>query len=769
MKTSASAFINARGAPPPLALTRRLRGSLGPQALVLLVALGVARVTLNVTHGLRAEYFENDRRAGTPALTTVDPEISTARLDFNWLDLPPPAFSVRWFGYLTIRQAGDYTFAVSSDDGAWLTIDGKLAIDNGGRHSTIRKTARLHLDEGPHAVLLEYFQAGGEYELSWWWARDNEALSQVPAWLLSPRRIEYWKTVLARVLDWSWWTCVALVIFGGLRLAFQRRGRLAAGAKWLVSRMLVSRPRIASLLFFIGLAIVETWPLAAHPGRLSRNDNGDTVLNEWAIAWVAHEAPRAPLHLFDGNIFYPERDTLAYSEAMIVQGAMGAPLFWLGASPVLTYNVVLILGFALSGWAMCFVIARWTGDWIPGLVSGILFAFNAHSLTRLPHLQAQHVEFLPLALLSLDALLREPRVGHAVRLALWFALEGLTSVYLLVFTSVALVAATLVRPRDWLGKRFLALAPAAVLAIIVAGLILLPFMWPYWQSYRDQGFSRSLEDVAAFSASWQDYLSTPARLQYALWSHLWFSGTALFPGVVGLALAGVAFACGVALRDPRARMCVALGVAGLVFSFGTQVPGYETLYHAIPAFQAIRAVVRYGYLVIVAVAVVAGFGTNELRRRLPANRQTLFACVVVTLTILDSLVAPIWFARVEGISPIYRTIAGTADAVVVEMPFYDAGAGFAHAKYMLNSTLNWKPLVNGYSGFQPPSFYKNAEALRDFPDARSIERLQSLGVTHVFVHINEMQPEVVDRINAATELRRLADDGDIVLYALGPR
>ena len=61
------------------------------------------------------------------------------------------------------------------------------------------------------------------------------------------------------------------------------------------------------------LAVAHTWPLATAPGRLSRNDNGDTVLNEWTLAWVAHQAWRDPLHLFYANIFYPERLTLAFS------------------------------------------------------------------------------------------------------------------------------------------------------------------------------------------------------------------------------------------------------------------------------------------------------------------------------------------------------------------------------------------------------------------------------------------------------------------------
>ena len=88
--------------------------------------------------------------------------------------------------------------------------------------------------------------------------------------------------------------------------------------------------RAADLALFVVLAIGQTWPLASDPGHLSRNDNGDTVLNEWVLAWVAHQAPRDPLHLYDANNFYPERDTLAYAEAMIPQSALAAPLLVAG-------------------------------------------------------------------------------------------------------------------------------------------------------------------------------------------------------------------------------------------------------------------------------------------------------------------------------------------------------------------------------------------------------------------------------------------------------
>src|SRR5436853_7716497 len=109
------------------------------------------------------------------------------------------------------------------------------------------------------------------------------------------------------------------------------------------------------------LAVVHTWPLARSPGRYSRNDNADTQLNEWILAWVAHQLPRDPIHLFEANIFYPAHDALAFSEPLIVPAVMGAPLAWIGASPVLVYNVILIVGFALTAFRTCLLIEAWAG------------------------------------------------------------------------------------------------------------------------------------------------------------------------------------------------------------------------------------------------------------------------------------------------------------------------------------------------------------------------------------------------------------------------
>src|SRR5262245_5994613 len=101
-----------------------------------------------------------------------------------------------------------------------------------------------------------------------------------------------------------------------------------------------------TLLMFAVLAAIHTWPLVSDLAHWSRIDSGDGALNTWAVAWVGHGLWTDPLHLFDANIFYPEPLTLAYSEAMIVQGAMALPVIALGGSAVLAYNLVLLAGLA---------------------------------------------------------------------------------------------------------------------------------------------------------------------------------------------------------------------------------------------------------------------------------------------------------------------------------------------------------------------------------------------------------------------------------------
>jgi hypothetical protein len=80
---------------------------------------------------------------------------------------------------------------------------------------------------------------------------------------------------------------------------------------------------VQALAIFVLAAVVHTWPLASAPGWWTRVDNADTALNAWAIAWVGMAVLKAPLDLFNGNIFFPEPRTVAFSEVMLPQALLG--------------------------------------------------------------------------------------------------------------------------------------------------------------------------------------------------------------------------------------------------------------------------------------------------------------------------------------------------------------------------------------------------------------------------------------------------------------
>ena len=242
---------------------------------------------------------------------------------------------------------------------------------------------------------------------------------------------------------------------------------------------------------FLLLAALHTWPLVTALHEYSR-DNDDERLNMWAVSWVAHQLPRDPAHLFDGNIFHPNRFTLAYSEPLILPGLMGAPIRWLGGSPILTYNVLVVSGLVLTAFAMYVLVTRWTRDHYAGLLAGALLAFSTQLLTRLPHLQILHLYWLPLAILALDRLVTDKRPRHYVWLGLCVLGAALTSGYLVMFVAVALGAAFVVRVDGWWGTEgFKTVAKLCVTAAVTLGVLVL-VLWPYQALRRDEGLRRTL-------------------------------------------------------------------------------------------------------------------------------------------------------------------------------------------------------------------------------------------------------------------------------------
>jgi hypothetical protein len=534
----------------------------------------------------------------------------------------------------------------------------------------------------------------------------------------------------------------------------------------------VWRARWGALALFMLLTVVHTWPLANEPGRWGRNTSADTQLNAWTLAWVAHQIVRDPLHLFDANIFYPEKRTLAFSEHLLPQALIAAPISWAGGSAIRAYNIALLAGFALTGWATAIVVQRWTASWPAGILSGSLMAFNAMTLTRFPHIQLQHLEFFPLALFAFDRLLAEPRPTHALRLAAWYVLQALTSAYFLVFTAIALGASALARAGDWLGSRARIVLPQLALAALAAVAALLPFVLPYLMAGREQqDFERTLPEVAQFSAQLTDYLATGGTLHHDAWSSSFFRGDGLFPGITALALTLFAIATGTAWSDRRARMALAFGAVCFCLSFGPAFPLYSYFYTVFPPMAGIRAASRFGQMVLAAMAILAGFGMATLLRRARPERAGLIAGALLLAVHVEAARMPIEFSEDDyyrGVPPIFKTLDTPEPHIVAVFPFYPAEQIFRNGRYMLASTVFWKPMLNGYSGYIPARYLEHVENLGGFPDERSLRYLQALGVTRVLVDARSMRPDALDRIRQFPALTLLGSDGNLRIYDVSP-
>lgn len=301
------------------------------------------------------------------------------------------------------------------------------------------------------------------------------------------------------------------------------------------------REAAAAAGFFALASILFTWPLAA---RLARGmpDLYDDKFNAWIFHWDFHQFFRDPLHLFDANIFYPDRDTLAFSENLFGAAVFGFPLFAAGASTLVTANVLMLLGMALSGFAAWALARDVTGDPAASLVAGLVYAFLPWRISQLPHVQFQWGAFLALLLLFLLRALDRGRKRDAALFGVFFAWNALTNVHYAMFSGflvlTVLAHAALTQERGL----FLRKVRPVLLAGAGACVLVLPFYLPYVRASREYGFVRGEGEIASFSGRPMDFLTAGSQNKlYAPLTQKWGRGEGdFFPGLTAVVLAAVA-------------------------------------------------------------------------------------------------------------------------------------------------------------------------------------------------------------------------------------
>src|SRR5580765_1562331 len=184
------------------------------------------------------------------------------------------------------------------------------------------------------------------------------------------------------------------------------------------------------------LAVVMTWPLATGLGRLGRTTTMDGLYGIWNVGWVAHAIVTDPASLFDANIFYPHRETLAYSEANIVAGIIGIPAWLLTRNAYAAHNSALLFGFATSFLGMWLLARHLSGRADTSVVPAILFAFCPYFYSHSAHVQLLMAGGIPLSMLALHRLADSPSARRGVVLGVVLATQALACAYYGIFAGL---------------------------------------------------------------------------------------------------------------------------------------------------------------------------------------------------------------------------------------------------------------------------------------------------------------------------------------------
>jgi hypothetical protein len=503
---------------------------------------------------------------------------------------------------------------------------------------------------------------------------------------------------------------------------------------------------IASLTL---LAIAFTWPLGNF-SQLQLPAHHDALFSVWRLAWIAHQLTNDPVHLFDANIFWPERNTLAFSDAMLLLGAVGAPLIWAGVHPVAVHNLLLIASFVCVGYA-AMLLARHVKVGLAGqFVGGVVFAFAPYRVAHLGHLELLWTAFLPLALLALYRALESPTLSRGIALGLMLALQGMCSVYYLVFLLIWLVPALLIAPwhlRITWDRRHVV---AAAGALTMASLLLAPYVLAYSAARQDVG-PRPGAEIERYSATPADYLNVPpANRVYDIHATEAPDERSLFVGMVALVLSGASLFWRRTRRTAVAFALLALLAADL--SLGVNGASYHVLRTIAPPIDGFRAVARFAVFALLAIAVLVGLTVQHIGAGL-GRRAARHAFVGV---LLAAMLVEYWSAPVAVSHPplepseLHRWLADQPRTVVLELPTPTPDTLWRHeTTFQYLSIYHWQPLVNGYSGYAPRSYVRMLEAVDDFPSETALDFLSSQRVGLILLHERFMSLEAFARAVAA--------------------
>lgn len=498
---------------------------------------------------------------------------------------------------------------------------------------------------------------------------------------------------------------------------------------------------------YLAVALALAWPLPLRMTTHILGDPfGDPLLNAWILGWDADRLRHGLDGLWQAPLFYPARDTLAWSEHLLGVAVFVAPVYWVTGNIVLVYNVAFVGSVVLAGIGMYMLARELTGRRDAAWLAGLLFACLPYRVAQVSHLQVLYSGWMPLALLGLH---RYFRTGSKMGLAgfvVAYLLTALSNGYYLFFLAipVVIIVGWHLGHRAWRGGGVLQSVGHLAVAALAIGLALAPVLAAYLRVREAYGFTRSRGEMVMYSATPADYATVVPTLRvWANWLPRGSGETELFPGLTLVLLAATACWSGWRRHDVRLYAVVALTAFVLTmgprpdFGFGPLSTGPYDLLLLVPGLSGLRVPTRMAMIVYLSLAVLASIGAAWLFARMRPAFAVVLLLLASTTAILEGLPdlgltqSPTTGRTDERRA--YAWLRSQPRGPMLELP---VGRTREASLYLARTLEHGNPIVNGYSGYgwALQDFFGGSISSELTLSRELLRAARAVGLQYVLVH-----------------------------------
>ncbi len=545
---------------------------------------------------------------------------------------------------------------------------------------------------------------------------------------------------------------------------------------------------VTAFFIFIISAIYITYPLIFNLGSLITG-YGDQYLHVYVMNWVVHAFFTNPLTIFDGSIYYPYLNPIAYSDVFIASSILGIiPLFLIG-EPVAIVNFTLISSIFMVGFFTFLLSYYLTKNFWASVVSGLLLIFSPVFLDKKTHIQILSIQWVPLAILFFIIFTKSFKTRYLFLSLIFFLFQFYNSflpAYFLIFFYIIYLLFLWVKDKKLIRKIF---TKNNLLVVLLFTFLTIPVVKPYLDVDKKYHAVRDIRDSIHFALQPEDliYPNEHTILEPILleMSNLQkYSKTdEIKTGYLGLIFSilsiFIIFYCIKRFRKINVfeKSFFITGLLGLILSFGPAlhfarqtihspfpiILPYAYFYYIIPGFNGFRNSARWEILFIFCMAILISLILQKLLKNF---KKAWIIYLILIMGIVAEFNFPMKFYKVQSLNQfpkVYDWMNTTPkDSVFILMPIYNWNSpnSSIELERQYFYTKSFRKTVNGYSGFSPVAWQKDVlDLFNNFPGIESINKIKAIGVDFIVVNKNEYDSLYKNKYY-------LLGDGDFVISAL---